>query len=399
MNTTLALVPRDGLFCKDGRGWHTSASGRGHALDWPWPSTVLGAIRSSWGRRQEGQSGPAFTAKDWLDRTREIKIGRTLILRRQPGASFDPKGRTWVVPADALWLQGHKEVYPLRPSKPSLPTLGRDENDEAAREALWVPSVDESAKPLSPPRWWGEAHFVHWLCGHAVPAKSDSNNFEVTRRIQAHVGIQPDTLTADEGVLFAHDVVETLERDAGGSTEWAIGAEAEFPGAAGTVGSVLSSPATLGADGRLAHIEELDRRLFDPPEDLLKAFRNSPSGIRLVLVTPAEFSERGWCPDGFEPQDEKFVGRLPGLDFDLMLRAAFVGRPVHISGWDMAQNAPKATSRMVPPGAVYFFVRKDGTAFSEREGRALWLSAIGNRTEQGFGRVAPGVWNAEEKPQ
>ena len=38
MTTTtkhLALVPRDGFFAKDGRGWHTSVSGRGHGLDWP----------------------------------------------------------------------------------------------------------------------------------------------------------------------------------------------------------------------------------------------------------------------------------------------------------------------------------------------------------------------------
>jgi CRISPR-associated protein Cmr3 len=47
---------------------------------------------------------------------------------------------------------------------------------------------------------------------------------------------------------------------------------------------------------------------------------------------------------------------------------------------------------MVPPGAVYFFERADGKPFGEAEAEALWLTALGARTEEGFGRVVPGVW-------
>jgi CRISPR-associated protein Cmr3 len=77
----------------------------------------------------------------------------------------------------------------------------------------------------------------------------------------------------------------------------------------------------------------------------------------------------------------------------VVLRAAVVPRPLHVSGWDMAARAPKPTSRMVPPGAVYFFERVDGQPFGEAEARALWLAAIGARTDEGFGRVVPGTWN------
>jgi CRISPR-associated protein Cmr3 len=85
MTTTarLALVPRDGLFCKDGRGWHTSASGRGHGLDWPWPSTILGALRSAWGRGEEARSGALFGRDDWRTRTGAIRLGKTQVPRRQ----------------------------------------------------------------------------------------------------------------------------------------------------------------------------------------------------------------------------------------------------------------------------------------------------------------------------
>jgi CRISPR-associated protein Cmr3 len=47
---------------------------------------------------------------------------------------------------------------------------------------------------------------------------------------------------------------------------------------------------------------------------------------------------------------------------------------------------------MVPPGAVYFFERADGRRFGEAEAKSLWLAALGTRTNEGFGRVVPGVW-------
>ena len=87
---------------------------------------------------------------------------------------------------------------------------------------------------------------------------------------------------------------------------------------------------------------------------------------------------------------------MPGISGELILRAAFVPRPVHISGWDMASGAPKATDRMVPPGAVYFFERADGTGFTAADAEALWLSALGGRQAEGFGRVVPGTWDREE---
>lgn len=379
--TRLALIPRDGLFCKDGRGWHTSASGRGHGLDWPWPSTVLGAVRSAWGRREEERTGTLFDSNAWRTRTASIGLGRTLLLRRPPlDASWTQAHRVWPVPSDALWIEGRAEVCRLAPVPPSLPTLGRDDDD--ARESLWVPLTEEAAKPLSTPRWWSEEHLAIWLAGGSVPARAPQHTFETQRRVQVHVGIRPEEFTSDEGVLFSHDVVETLEHDA----EWAIGVEVALPS--------RDSPAvaTLGSDSRLVRIEALPDRAFDLPDSLSKAFRAGSAGLRLVVTSPACF-ERGWLPDGLDPRDREYRGRLDGLDAEVMLRAAFVPRPLHVSGWDMAAGAAKSTSRMVPPGAVYFFERVDGQAFGEAEARALWLAALGARTNEGFGRVVPGTWN------
>lgn len=376
--THLALVPRDGLFAKDGRGWHTSASGRGHGLDWPWPSTVLGALRSLWGRGEETRSNTTFTPEDWRRRTQPIQLARTLVLRRRHGASWRVEDVTWPVPLDALWLEDRGEVHRLDPVKPSAPTLGRD--DEEAREALWRPVLDDAQKPLTAPRWWSHEGFISWLAGKSVSVRGES--FATTRRAQVHVGIRQEELTSDDGVLFSHDVVETL--DLGG--EWALGVEVVLPA------GELPKVATLGSDSRLSRVESLPTTLFEPPPRVLEAFRAPSAGLRLVAISPLCF-EKGWLPDGLVQTNGEYHGQLAGLDPEVVLRAAFVPRPIHVSGWDMARGEPKPTSRMVPPGAVYFFERADGKPFGEAEAKALWLAALGTRTDEGFGRVVPGIWS------
>ncbi len=377
MTTTyLALVPRDGFFAKDGRGWHTSTSGRGHGLDWPWPSTVLGAIRSLWGRGEETRTGTTFAPDDWRSRTQPIQLGRTLVLRREHGVAWRIDDTTWPVPLDALWLEGRNAVHRLDPVPPIALTLGRD--DDEAREALWRPVPDDASKPRASPRWWSSDEFTLWLAGKPVSVRDAA--LGMTRRIQVHVGIRPEELTSDDGVLFSHDVVETL--DSGG--EWALGVEVALPA------GELPKVATLGSDSRISRVESLPTTLFEPPARLLEAFRSPCHGLRVVAVTPLCF-ERGWLPDGFVNTNGEYCGQLAGLD--VFLRAAFVPRPIHVSGWDMAKGEPKPTSRMVPLGAVYFFERTDGQPFGEAEVRSLWLVALGTRTDEGFGRVVPGVWH------
>ncbi len=302
------------------------------------------------------------------------------MLRRQHGVAWRVEDTTWPVPLDALWLEGRREVHRLEPVQPLAPTLGRD--DDEARESLMRPALDGAGKPLAPPRWWSSEDFSAWLAGRSVAVRDRDDVLATARRVQVHVGILPEELTADEGVLFSHDVIETLDRRADGRSA----PRSRFRTA------LLSGVATLGSDARLARVESLPAALFEPPARLLEAFRSPSQGLRVVAVTPLCF-EKGWLPDGLEENGGTYSGRLPGIDHDVILRAAFVPRPIHVSGWDMAANAPKPTSRMVAPGAVYFFERTDGKPFGEADARSLWLAALGARTDEGFGRVVAGVWS------
>jgi len=380
----VALLPRDGFFCKDGRGWFTSASGRGHGIEWPWPSTILGAMRTAWGRAEEDRSKTCFSPSDWLARTKPIQLGRALTLRRPHGAQWAPEHIAWPAPLDAIWFEGEQEIERIDPRLPELPTMGRD--DDAAREALWRPSPTRADKPSKLPLWWRHTDMIAWLTESPVRAPA-KDGLGLTRRLQVRVGIRGEELTAEENALFSYDVVETLEPRA----EWAIGIEACF------AGGELPATATLGSDARPIRIEPLPKSLFEPPEELLAAFRKGSAGLRILVITPACF-EKGWLPDGLIRQDSEYRGPLAGLG-EVVLRAAFVSRPMHVSGWDISAGKPKTTSRMVAPGAVYFFERVDGRAFTETDARSLWLAAIGTRTEEGFGHVVPGVWSPTRSNQ
>jgi len=393
----LALIPRDGFFCKDGRGWHTSASGRGHSLDWPWPSTIRGALTTASGRMIEVADNRQFQRKDWLTHHQQVTLKRLLTLRRALSrddvGAWSADDRVWPVPADALWLEGREKVFRLLPSEPKTSTLGRKVGSDydIAREKLWVPqNLDDNSKPRTAPRWLSELEFVSWLTGGGISADPDSNPAETglspAKRVQAHVGINPGTLTAEESILFAHDVIETLESQ----HEWAIGSEVNWP--------ISATPniSRVGSDGRIAFLEKLSADLFAIPGDLEKAFTNGSKGLRLIVATPTLF-KHGWLPDGFEAENGEFRGNLDNNGPELILRAAFVPRPLHISGWDMTggpdeKGGPKPTARLVPPGAVYFFERADSQNFGQDILASLWLKALGQRVDDGFGQVVPGLW-------
>lgn len=388
--TDLVLLPRDGMFLKDGREWGASEEGRAHSLGWPPPSVLFGALCTASGRLKEA-GGETLAPPQWQELAKAITLEASIALRRPlPAApAWARAHRVWPVPADALFLGDGKaqQVMRLDPRAPSCGTLGRD--DKPAREALWWPRVADQAKPARAPLWWDEAALVAWLADPVSrrPCEGPFQGLALSRHVQSHVGIDPALAAAREGILFAHDVVETLDAT---RCEWAIGCRVTLQGK-------VPSQVTLGGDRRLARVAQAGPDLFSLPPELLKAFETRPAkGVRLIAATPAIF-EKGWRPNGFEAADDStYRGSLLGITDELILRAALVPRAAHVSGWNMAEGRPKPTTRLVPPGSVYHFTRADGGVFQSADVKKLWLVALGGRTREGFGRFVPGVWHPEE---
>ncbi len=392
----LALAPRDGFFIKDGRGWNTSPTNRARSQDWPHPTTLRGALRGAWGRAREDALGTTFAKSDWEIRTRDVRLGGTFPLRRKLGETWKAAHRMWPVPADAIQLpdkEGKIAVTRLCPKRAEVATLGRTEEGE--REHLWFPVVDSPDKPVPMPRWWAEADLVAWLTGKTVAPKNrdDVAAAKLMDRTQVHVSINADTLASVEGALFSTQVMDTLGKD---GIEWAIGIEGIVPDEASA--DLTQAPWILGGHGRTARAESLGSDLFGAPKAIPDAF-GTTRGLRLMVVTPTVFTQ-GWLPDGFAVSADgqgEYRGSITGVAEEMVLRAAFVPRPVHLCGWDVAQNRAKPTLRAVAPGAVYFFQKRSGAPFTGDEARALWFSALGSQTADGLGRVVPGIWNPDEK--
>ncbi len=395
--TDLLLRGQDGHSFKDGRGWYSSETRRAGTLDWPFPSTVLGALRTGWGRSLEA-SDPSLSLdrRSWPERTAEVALHAMLPLRRRAdGSAWSRADRMWPVPLDALYARGAESIERLCPRPATVPSMGRDlgsDEEQRARERLWRPRRRCAEKPVPAPRWWPDPDFEAWLRGEEVAAHRPADYVALTQgnRSRVHVSLDAETGTAREGALFSLDVVEPWSRCASGAPlwEWAMALRASFP--EDTAG-IASQPLFLGGDGGLTHAGACPAGLLAAPD-----FQDRPCpGLRLVLVTPACF-ERGWLPDGFDAtEEETFEGQLSGIDGTLVLRAAITGRALHVSGWDVARGEPKPTLRLVPPGSVYFFQKKSAEPITAAELQSLWLGQIGGHTTKGMGCVAGGVWHPE----
>lgn len=396
-DVTLALVSRDGFFCKDGRGWFTSASGRLRGLPWPLPQTLLGTLRTAWGRWLEVTTprGP-LTPDEWVAVTRDVRLGASVVARRAPGGTWCRTSRVWPVPADCLFVEGGGS---LRLSPTPLPrNVGvLSTCDDPGRASLWMSRSPTREKPARAPRGFAEADLAQWV-GESPPRNADQIERDVpspATRVDVHLAIDPLRGTGEDGMLFSTEVVEALTATTDGSgdgpSEWATILAAWLPGGDEHWGEEIFQ---IGADGRLARGEVMQSDLLAPPAGFEDAWSRGSAGLRLLAVTPLQF-RAGWLPDGFAWDASRGVigGHLPGVEGAILLRGACVGRPQPMSGWDMRARAPKLTRRLVPAGSVFFFEKaRAGEPFTAQEARGLWLASLGEDQDQGLGSVVPGRW-------
>jgi CRISPR-associated protein Cmr3 len=119
--------------------------------------------------------------------------------------------------------------------------------------------------------------------------------------------------------------------------------------------------------------------------EVLKSYslRNSTpkeGRIKIVLLTPAWFSG-GWQPVGGDWS--------PWVGTDAKLVSMALGRPLALSGWNLAKREPKPLRHFVPAGSVFFFENAHLTdkPFTESPAGEPDYGAMG------YGTFAAGNWN------
>ncbi len=397
---TWIIEPRDSLIVRDGRPFGLGGI-RATSLDFPFPSTITGGVRTRAGLNN-GMFDSSFVAA-----VKEIATAGPLLVELNASAEIDD----WLMlaPADAL-LEANKDVTKARikrlaPIDPSL-TLTNIDNG-LLPVGITTPL---KGKPLAnAPRFWYWTKFRDWLIeskDFSVELKNLGHNGpEKDSRVHASLNEFLTTGTTGENNLFQTRGLEfkrILEADPLSNTRRL--ALAIFVQDSGRAQMIRSGLASLGGERRLVAWRE-DRTdkgkdLHRCPNEIKEKIKASGC-CRLVLLTPA-FFQHGFYPDWILQTRQ---GITP------VLKAIALNHYQVVSGWDFAKvqtkddkqivGEPKPTRRLVPSGAVLFLeLGKDQKAISDWIDE-VWFTCISdddppgplNPRSDGFGLAMLGTWD------
>lgn len=404
--TTWMLQPRDTLLVRDAKPG--SGAGALRSLDFPWPSSLAGLVRTRVGTDLHGYFDPQFA-----ESAKQIALRGPLLAALNRNEDIDELFAP--MPADCVWYsvsKGNKQEYvgrPLVPCDPSKEIPGcltdmADKWDSDRQTFSLLRHVDDSPvqKPVTGSMFWRWEDFEKWLFRDEAANQGpfDKDTFEsfgirgLIREQRTHVSIDAGSQTAADGMLFTTESLRFTKMQKGGCLK-ELGLlfacenphQAEKPLNGGMV--------TFGGERRLSFLSKSNQLLPVIPTRLTDALKESRQGgprmARVILLTPALFQ------DGFAP---KWIGRE-----SVRVVAAAVQRPQIVSGWDfqlvkasdgsLRQKGPKPNRRMAPAGSVYWVELPNGLNIAEWLD-SVWMKCLTNQMTQqdprdGFGLCVVGV--------
>ncbi|MGB9180718.1 MAG: type III-B CRISPR module-associated protein Cmr3 [Pyrinomonadaceae bacterium] len=389
---TWIIEPRDSLIVRDGRPFGLGAGMRATSLDFPFPSTTTGGVRTRAGLDAQG-----IFDTNLISTVKGIGVKGPLLVE------LDNNGEIcdWLMPApsDALLMRVEgddkkAEIKRLAPINvaPDLMNLSKVNSDLLPVGRL-PEQNEQKQKPLDDaPRYWRWEKFNQWLIGakdFPVELKSLGHSGpEKDSRVHASIN---DSLTTGEtgennlfqtrGLEFRRILSEEKLKD---TKRLALVVLVDDKARAQNVEEGI---APLGGERRLVVWR-------DDTNDKTNDIRRCPvkkeiaeSGYcRLILLTPA-FFKSGSYP-------EKLLQAQHGIT--PKLKAIAHNRYQVVSGWDFEIDKPKPTRRLVPSGAV-LFLELDGDKGKREEWiEKTWLSCVSDtetENKDGFGLAMLGAWD------
>ena len=381
--------PIDPLVFGDGRPFTAIPGGVLRSRPLPPPTALAGVVRA-----QLGKTDGVFDATRVTELLKVEVYGPLVALLRDDGSVEDwlfprPRDAAFTEDGHVRWLrpvawpdraQGsdHETLYPLgcegRLGKP--PALIRDLWRFSEAMSCWLthPETLPAAKAL----------------GVDGP--------QPDRRV--HVAIDPKTGTAKDGALFSVEGRAWIIKHGEGFRRlgFAVAVADDKPQKQNLPKQSLHP---LGGERRLAVWREHEPQPPKSPNNPKKADADWPAqppellaqlktdkGLRVILATPAEFV------GGSLPQQAAPFG-LQGAK----LVAVANDRAEVISGWDLQNNRPKPTRRLVPAGAVYFL----DTSAVDRDAlepwlEKTWLKPVSDAPQaklDGLGLALVGAWDGQ----
>jgi CRISPR type III-B/RAMP module-associated protein Cmr3 len=390
--STWIIEPRDPLIVGDGRPFGPNPGARATSLSFPFPSTLIGALRSRAGSDEHGH----FTADPKTVLKYEMR-GPLLV-------ELDDVGKIkecyLPAPADALIYtdsnsQTIRRVW-LAPQEDRNSSISNQPDD------LWYIGPKERVKGKAysdAPSFWSADDFAQWL---SQPKDSPSDSDEdfafanpsiksLHKDTRMHVSINKDTQTGEDGLLYLTSGlefvrVEKQEDDEYRKTFHRLALAVDFKH---NIERFEGGLAPLGGERRLMHWQKSESSLelfFEGCKAKIIEQICNDKRARVILLTPAYFT------NGFRPEMQwTFAG------VTATLKGVVNSRYQTVSGWDFASNRPKASTRLAPAGSVYYVEFAEGTdiaAWCE----AVWLQNVSDGEQwrrDGFGLAVLGIWKEE----
>lgn len=380
------IEARDGLVLRDGRP--NADRSESQTIDFPYPSTVAGGVRTALGTVRGGTFDPA--AKDAVLRAK---------LRGPLLASTDVSEVFVRAPSDALFVQDNSVKPQLRALRPISGVDDTDMGGSTRLSIVGLPSSERLAgKPAkNAPTYWSWRGLLLWLSKPlAERSHADAETFTggglagLPQEPRLHVSITQETGTATEGQLFETSALR-LTRDAGGKgfpETLTLAVDVDVSEVDPHWQTLNEGTRPLGGKRKLVHWSESTAapQITQVPALVLDAVNQNVDKvlIRVVLLTPAHF-EKGSLPT--------FLLE-PRCGVTVRLEAACVGRPETISGWDFALNKPKPSRRLVSAGSVYWLELSGEPLARRRWVEEMWMTNVSDGEQErrdGFGLAVMGV--------
>lgn len=384
------LNPLDPLIIRSSRPFEAISDA--DAAKFPPPSTIAGALRNLHGRTI-GIDFNDRSKKEQIKALLEVTVSGPLAVKLPVNQSTDNLEQKHILvpkPADAQYFALGEDavVVGMQPA-----SLHADESCDLPNDLLPLfLSQDIQGKPVSGPKWWSLTDLLDWRSGNCVDfdALKDNGWTPTEPDIRTHIERDNKTRTSVDGQIF-----QTT-----GLTMWQQPEQPQnFPNErvailAGIDGEVSLQAMNLGGERRLAEVEVCN--LWPkPPANFAQDIINA-GGLTLTFLTPSIFKQ-GWRPDWLD--EETLTGTPPGCaPLQLKLKAAALDRWQPQSGWDLASNKPRASERMIPAGATYWFEIVKGTATAQAI-ETLWMAHLCDNPQHnlnGFGLTLPMAYSWNE---
>ncbi len=398
------IEPRDPLICRDGRPFNPTPGARARTLDFPFPSTTTGAVRTQAGLNADGIFDTRRIAE-----VRQLAVRGPLLVQLAASAASEPEIVRWLAPApaDALIFEPDPDkntsqpylrwLHPQELPAGALTDLHMHPHDgtQPAEQLLALVGLaqPDPRKPArNVPRFWYWTQFEQWLAQpHDQAIALDTLGLSaLPRAARMHVKIDPETLTSSDGDLFQTEGLEFTQRRETQSLAHAGRLALMVATAADAQLQPRPGLSHMGGEKRVVTWRKADTALPGCPEELLTQVVKT-GRCRIVLLTPAYFAQ------GFRPTWllQERAGVQPTL------RAVAVQRPQVVSGWDFEQRKAKPTRRLAPAGTVLFLQLDGAKAAIEKWVAQTWMQCVSDDSEtgdteqfrrDGFGLAVVGTW-------